>query len=315
MSEADASEAKATVVNASTGGAKTENAPIGNTPPPIAAKRARVDAVADSGTVGKLSGGGPPSSSAVAAKPPHSAPTTRPSFAPRAWTSWAIPLRPRKSRLSRSIRLPTSGRRPSAAAGRARFGENWARYWRDVILYPPHRRSGNRFASNSLRLLDRAVQQERPPGTRSPGVHHGHRRRPENGTTAIIMPQEGQARRKRPPKCRASSWAFRSSAASATTTHDRWKRKQFHELAAFFPREACGPLQTARGAFQVVSDDRPRDRPRNPSRVAAATRALHARSEEPGGQGHADAAEVFSHASQLPRARRTPSGAARSPNG
>jgi Protein of unknown function (DUF1553)/Protein of unknown function (DUF1549) len=47
--------------------------------------------------------------------------------------------------------------------------------------------------------------------------------------------------------------------------YDRWKREQFHELAAFFPRIGVRPLQSAtQRSFAVIANDRPgRRRPGN----------------------------------------------------
>jgi hypothetical protein len=46
--------------------------------------------------------------------------------------------------------------------------------------------------------------------------------------------------------------------------YDRWKREQFHELAAFFPRIGVRPVQTpTRRSFQVLASDRRMRIPKN----------------------------------------------------
>ena len=81
----------------------------------------------------------------------------------------------------------------------------------------------------------------------------------EEGATALIMAQMGN-----PEDTTAEiSRIFMGIQIQCAQCHDhptdRWKREQFHELAAFFPRIAVRPLkQGEQRSFEIVSVDRER---------------------------------------------------------
>ena len=144
------------------------------------------------------------------------------------------------------------------------YGLNWARYWRDVIFY---RRIEERalIAANALeadlsdRLNDNApwnrVAEEFITAT-------GDVR--ENGATAIIMAQEGRTEETTAEVARIFLGMQIQCAQCHDHPYDRWKREQFHELAAFFPRIGVRPVQSAtRRSFQVVASDRRMRIPKN----------------------------------------------------
>ena len=142
------------------------------------------------------------------------------------------------------------------------FGENWARYWRDVILY---RRSEDRAllaAPAAVKTLTEAFNND-PHWDK---IAHkfitakGDVR--EEGGTALIMAQMAN-----PEDTTAEiSRIFLGIQIQCAQCHnhptDRWKREQFHELAAFFPRLAIRPLrQGEMRSFEVVANDRERNKP------------------------------------------------------
>ena len=144
-----------------------------------------------------------------------------------------------------------------------RFGVNWSRYWRDVIMY---RRSEPRalFAQRSLQTF---LQEKLNDNTKWSEIATsfitamGDVR--EEGATALIMAQAG-----RPEETVAEiSRIFMGIQIQCAQCHDhptdRWKRKQFHQLAAFFPRTAIRPRRMGtQRTFLVVADDYPRFRRR-----------------------------------------------------
>jgi hypothetical protein len=146
-----------------------------------------------------------------------------------------------------------------------RFGENWGHYFRDVILY---RRSDDRaqLAGPSIqRYL--AEQFNGNVGwdkiARDFIAARGDVR--EAGATGIIMAQMGQ-----PPEVAGEmSRIFLGVQIQCAQCHDhptdRWKRTQFHELVAFFPRIAVQPVKDGEmRSFAVVSRDRePRVAPKD----------------------------------------------------
>lgn len=144
-----------------------------------------------------------------------------------------------------------------------RFGANWARYWRDVILY---RRSEERalFAAVPLQeFLQQQLNENQPWDqiAREFVTANGDVR--EDGSTALIMAQAG-----RPEETVAEiSRIFMGIQIQCAQCHDhptdRWKREQFHELVAFFPRVAVRPNRAAgQRSFMVVADDNPARRRR-----------------------------------------------------
>ena len=147
-----------------------------------------------------------------------------------------------------------------------RYGQNWASYWRDVILY---RRTEQRALFTSAALTDYLAEQL---NANTPWDHiatdfitaNGDIR--EKGETAVIMAQSGK------PEDTVSELAriFMGIQIQCAQCHDHpyddWKREQFHELAAFFPRVAVRPDREAmQKSFVVVSNDLPRLRRRRNS--------------------------------------------------
>jgi hypothetical protein len=141
--------------------------------------------------------------------------------------------------------------------GEENFGLNWARYWRDVIMY---RRTEERALASVNALTDYLAQQfnENVPWdvtvtdfvTATGDIR-------ENGNTALIMAQAGK-----PEDVTAEvSRIFMGIQIQCAQCHDhptdRWKREQFHELAAFFPRIAVRPNRNVMPpTFLVTVNDR-----------------------------------------------------------
>lgn len=136
------------------------------------------------------------------------------------------------------------------------YGQNWARYWRDVIL--------------SRRIEDRAVLVANPlvtmlteelnAGTGWDQVATkfitavGDVR--EDGSTAILMAQDGVTEDSTAEFSRIFLGIQIQCAQCHDHPYDRWKREQFHELAAFFPRTAVRPVNTAtKRSFAVITND------------------------------------------------------------
>src|SRR5262245_59401610 len=137
-----------------------------------------------------------------------------------------------------------------------RYGENWGRYWRDVIMY---HRSDDRalLAAEGLFEYLRDQFNKNTPWdeiARSFITATGDVR--ENGATGLIMAQNGNTA----DITSEVSRIFMGMQIQCANCHDhktdRWKRNQFHELAAFFPRIAVRPLQTdAKRSFEVAGND------------------------------------------------------------
>ena len=137
------------------------------------------------------------------------------------------------------------------------YGVNWARYWRDVIFY---RRIEDRalIASNALEAdLSQQLNENVPWDKIAAGFITATGDVRDNGSTAIIMAQEGRTEETTAEVARIFLGVQIQCAQCHDHPYDRWKREQFHELAAFFPRIGVRPVRTPTSrSFQVVASDR-----------------------------------------------------------
>ena len=141
------------------------------------------------------------------------------------------------------------------------FGRNWGRYWRDVIFY---RRSDER-ALIAAQPAETYLAARFNAGdawdaiARSFVTATGDIR--EEGRTAIIMAQMGDVNDVTAEMSRILLGVQIQCAQCHDHPTDRWKRQQFHELAAFFPRIQLRPRRdTGRISFEVASFDEARRR-------------------------------------------------------
>lgn len=140
-----------------------------------------------------------------------------------------------------------------------RFGENWGRYWRDVIMY---RKQEDRALLVQPALTEYLTDQfnKNTPWdviARSFMTTNGDVK--ENGATGIIMAQNGMTS----DIASEVSRIFLGVQIQCANCHDhktdRWKRNQFHELAAFFPRIALRQEKESddKRTFVVASNNLP----------------------------------------------------------
>jgi hypothetical protein len=136
------------------------------------------------------------------------------------------------------------------------YGENWGRYWRDVIMY---RRSDERarIVAPSLEEYFTAEFNKNTPWdeiARNFITATGDIR--EHGNTAIFMAQMGETADIAAEVSRVFTGIQIQCAQCHDHPTDRWQRTQFHELAAFFPRIAVRPKRMATPrSFEVASAD------------------------------------------------------------
>lgn len=145
-----------------------------------------------------------------------------------------------------------------------KYGQNWARYWRDVIL---SRRLENRaqLVANPLvaELTDR-FNRNQPWNEIASSFITAEGDVRENGETAIYMAQESRTEETTAEISRIFLGIQIQCCQCHDHPYDSWKREQFHELAAFFPRTALRPVRTpTTRSFEVIAVDR-RDRPLRP---------------------------------------------------
>jgi hypothetical protein len=127
-----------------------------------------------------------------------------------------------------------------------RYGQNWGRYWRDVIMYrkteerqqflvgiPLESYLGESFNANKTwnQLATEFI-------TAQGGAN-------ENGACGLIVAQQGQPEEIVGEVSRIFLGVQIQCAQCHDHPTDRWTREQFHQLAAFFPRVASQPSRPA----------------------------------------------------------------------
>ncbi len=141
------------------------------------------------------------------------------------------------------------------------FATNWSRYWRDVIFT----RATNMRAVLARGPFEKWMAEQLKDNvgwdaiateliTATGDVT-------ENGQTALIFAQEGQASE----IAAETSRIFLGIQIQCANCHDHptdsWNRKQFHELAAFFPRIGVRRIQEDnKRSFEIVSVNAQRSR-------------------------------------------------------
>ncbi len=138
------------------------------------------------------------------------------------------------------------------------YATNWARYYRDVILY---RRTEDRAVIVSQELekyLAGKLSSGASWGEIATEIITAEGEYEDNGATSLIIAQQG-----RPEETVSEiSRIFLGIQIQCAQCHDhptdRWKREQFHELAAFFPRVASRIIiQPDRRSIAVTVSDSP----------------------------------------------------------
>ncbi len=138
------------------------------------------------------------------------------------------------------------------------YGRRWGRYWRDVVFYRSSDvralRAAGAFEDFMADRLNRNEPWDRIVREILTATGEIHL----DGATGLIMAQLGEPE----PVAAEVSRIFLGIQIQCAQCHDhptdRWKREQFHHLAAFFPRVRVRPVAAAGGrSFLVMSVDRP----------------------------------------------------------
>jgi hypothetical protein len=153
----------------------------------------------------------------------------------------------------------------------SRYGENWGRYWRDVIMYRKTETRQQFLTGIPLApYLAESFNSNKPWSkiatefmTASGGAN-------ENGACGLIVAQQGQPEETAAEVSRIFLGVQLQCAQCHDHPTDRWKREQFHQLAAFFPRVASQPSrpgtnrQTPPEITLTVTDNVPFAKARGP---------------------------------------------------
>ena len=132
------------------------------------------------------------------------------------------------------------------------YGKNWARYWRDVVFMPATDIRARIVQADFEKWM--AAELEAGHGwdrivtsilTATGDVQ-------ENPATALVFAQGAQASEIAAEACRIFLGIQMQCANCHDHPSDVWKRDQFHELAAYFPRMAVRQMQEPRKT-EIVS--------------------------------------------------------------
>ncbi len=167
------------------------------------------------------------------------------------------------------------------------YGENWGRYWRDVIMYRKSEDRAMVVAPALEQYLTTEFNKNTPWDeiTRSFITATGDVR--ENGATAVFMAQMGDTSDITAEISRIFTGIQIQCAQCHNHPTDRWQRTQFHELAAFFPRIAVRPKRdTMPPTFEVLSaDNAPRARRPNNAQARGSLEHYMPDLQNPSAQG------------------------------
>jgi Protein of unknown function (DUF1549)/Protein of unknown function (DUF1553) len=183
------------------------------------------------------------------------------------------------------------------------YGQNWARYWRDVILL---RRLEDRAAivANPLVVsLTEQLNQNEPWDKIAAEFITATGDVKENGATAIQLAQDGRTEETAAEISRIFLGIQIQCCQCHDHPYDSWKREQFHEFAAFFPRIAVRPvLSPTRRSLEVVADDGPERRRPNPNAEGRRGQAEHYMPdlEDPSAPGTRMQPKFFLSSAKLP---------------
>jgi len=206
---------------------------------------------------------------------------------PYANAAKAAPARIDDERFLRRASLDTIGRLPTpeevtafaldpAADKRAKivekllaspqFGENWGRYWRDVIMYRKSEERAQIISGALESFLTESFNANKPWSEIATAFITASGDARENGACGLIMAQQGQPEETVAEVSRIFLGVQIQCAQCHDHPTDRWKREQFHQLAAFFPRVSARLiLQPDRQDISVaVTDSPPRFMPKGP---------------------------------------------------
>ena len=135
------------------------------------------------------------------------------------------------------------------------YGENWARYWRDAILLRATNVRSGLVRQPFEKWMAENLNSNRPWDQIVEELLTATGQVTENGATALLFAHEGE-----PEEVAAeASRLFMGIQIQCANCHDhpwdRWKRKEFHELVAFFPRVSVRRDRSmdVRNAFIVAS--------------------------------------------------------------
>jgi hypothetical protein len=116
------------------------------------------------------------------------------------------------------------------------FGDNWSRYWWDVIMFRASEARAAIFGRSAQPYLADQFNTGASWSDIATALVTANGDVSENGNTLLIFAQEGKNEEVAAEVSRIFMGIQIQCAQCHDHPYDRWKREQFHELAAFFAR-------------------------------------------------------------------------------
>jgi Protein of unknown function (DUF1549)/Protein of unknown function (DUF1553) len=135
-----------------------------------------------------------------------------------------------------------------------RYGENWGRYWRDVIMYRKTEERNQFLVGVPLdAFLTDSLNSNKPWSQIATEFITAKGGANENGACGLIVAQQGQPEEITGEISRIFLGVQIQCAQCHDHPTDRWTRENFHQLAAFFPRVASQPNRQGQGARPEIT--------------------------------------------------------------
>ncbi len=138
------------------------------------------------------------------------------------------------------------------------YSENWGRYWRDVIAYRSQDQRFGIVREQLRRWIRDQLREDRGWDEIAVDLLTATGDINNNGQTGLVMAQMGEANELAAETSRLFLGIQLQCAQCHDHPYDRWKREEFHQLAAFFPRLRIRRKEgtdAGRREFEIVSTD------------------------------------------------------------
>jgi hypothetical protein len=138
--------------------------------------------------------------------------------------------------------------------GDPRYGQNWGRYWRDVIMYRKTEERQQFLVGIPLEpYLADSLNENKPWSQIATEFITATGGANSNGACGLIVAQQGQPEEIVGEVSRIFLGVQIQCAQCHDHPTDRWTREQFHQLAAFFPRVASQPSRLMQGTLPEIT--------------------------------------------------------------
>lgn len=123
------------------------------------------------------------------------------------------------------------------------YGDNWSNYWWDVIYSKATELRAGLMKNTFERWMAEQLNSNKPWDEISTDMITATGDVKDNGATALIFAQGGKSSEVASEVARVFLGIQIQCANCHDHLTDKWKREQFHELAAFFPRMGVRPVR------------------------------------------------------------------------